>query len=43
MLAGSHNFLLMESVNQSLAGRMAVLATTVSHYEMEKEKYCHPV
>ena len=37
MLAGSHNFLLMESVNQSLAGRTAVLKLLpFSHYEMEK-------
>ncbi len=36
MLAGSHNFLLMESVNQSLAGRTAVLKLLpFSHAEME--------
>ncbi len=35
MLAGSHNFLLMESVNQSLAGRTAVLKLLpFSHAEM---------
>lgn len=35
MLAGSHNFLLMENVNQSLAGRTAVLKLLpFSHYEM---------
>lgn len=39
MLAGSHNFLLMESVNQSLAGRTAILKLLpFSHYEMEKGK-----
>lgn len=37
LLAGSHNFLLMESVNQSLAGRTAILKLLpFSHYEMEK-------
>lgn len=37
MLAGSHNFLLMESVNQSLAGRTAVLRLLpFSHCEMSK-------
>ncbi|MGN0006598.1 MAG: ATP-binding protein [Alistipes sp.] len=36
MLAGSHNFLLMESINQSLAGRTAVLKLLpFSHAEME--------
>lgn len=36
MLAGSHNFLLMESVNQSLAGRTAVLKLLpFSHEEMK--------
>lgn len=36
LLAGSHNFLLMESVNQSLAGRTAVLKLLpFSHREME--------
>lgn len=35
LLAGSHNFLLMESVNQSLAGRTAVLRLLpFSHEEM---------
>ena len=35
MLAGSHNFLLMENVNQSLAGRTAVLKLLpFSHQEM---------
>ena len=35
LLAGSHNFLLMESVNQSLAGRTAILKLLpFSHYEM---------
>lgn len=35
MLAGSHNFLLMENVNQSLAGRTAVLKLLpFSHREM---------
>lgn len=37
LLAGSHNFLLMESVNQSLAGRTAVLRLLpFSHSEMKK-------
>lgn len=37
MLAGSHNFLLMENVNQSLAGRTAVLKLLpFSHYEMKQ-------
>lgn len=36
LLAGSHNFLLMESVNQSLAGRTAVLKLLpLSHEEMK--------
>jgi len=36
LLAGSHNFLLMESVNQSLAGRTAVLKLLpFSHEEMK--------
>lgn len=35
MLVGSHNFQLMESVNQSLVGRTAVLRLLpLSHYEM---------
>ena len=35
LLAGSHNFLLMQSVSQSLAGRTAVLKLLpFSHYEM---------
>lgn len=35
MLAGSHNFLLMENVNQSLAGRTAILKLLpFSHHEM---------
>ena len=38
-LAGSHNFLLMESVNQSLAGRTAVLRLLpFSHKEMRRGK-----
>lgn len=38
-LAGSHNFLLMESVNQSLAGRTAVLRLLpFSHKEMRQGK-----
>lgn len=38
LLAGSHNFLLMESVNQSLAGRTAVLRLLpFSHSEMLRE------
>lgn len=37
LLAGSHNFLLMESVNQSLAGRTAVLKLLpFSHEEMKE-------
>lgn len=36
LLAGSHNFLLMESINQSLAGRTAILnLLPFSHYEMQ--------
>lgn len=36
LLAGSHNFLLMESVNQSLAGRTAILKLLpFSHKEMK--------
>lgn len=36
MLAGSHNFLLMENINQSLAGRTAVLKLLpFSHIEMD--------
>lgn len=36
LLAGSHNFLLMESVNQSLAGRTAILSLLpFSHHEMQ--------
>lgn len=39
LLAGSHNFLLMESVNQSLAGRTAVLKLLpFSHQEMAAGK-----
>lgn len=35
MLAGSHNFLLLENVNQSLAGRTAILKLLpFSHHEM---------
>lgn len=35
LLAGSHNFLLMESINQSLAGRTAILSLLpFSHHEM---------
>ncbi len=37
LLAGSHNFLLMESINQSLAGRTAILKLLpFSHVEMQK-------
>lgn len=37
LLAGSHNFLLMESVNQSLAGRTAILKLLpLSHHEMKE-------
>ena len=37
LLAGSHNFLLMESINQSLAGRTAILSLLpFSHHEMQK-------
>lgn len=37
LLAGSHNFLLMESVNQSLAGRTAILKLLpFSHHEMKE-------
>ncbi|MFV0396952.1 MAG: ATP-binding protein [Bacteroidales bacterium] len=37
LLAGSHNFLLMESINQSLAGRTAVLRLLpFSHHEMQE-------
>jgi uncharacterized protein len=37
LLAGSHNFLLMESINQSLAGRTALLRLLpFSHYEMKR-------
>mgnify|MGYP003554312272 FL=1 len=36
LLAGSHNFLLMESINQSLAGRTAILRLLpFSHTEMK--------
>ena len=36
LLAGSHNFLLMESINQSLAGRTAILnLLPFSHHEMQ--------
>lgn len=36
LLAGSHNFLLMESINQSLAGRTAILKLLpFSHAEMQ--------
>ncbi|MEG0518447.1 MAG: ATP-binding protein [Bacteroidales bacterium] len=36
LLAGSHNFLLMESINQSLAGRTAILSLLpFSHHEMQ--------
>ena len=36
LLAGSHNFLLMESINQSLAGRTAILKLLpFSHQEMK--------
>lgn len=38
ILAGSHNFLLMEQVNQSLAGRTAVLKLLpLSHHELKKD------
>ena len=37
LLAGSHNFLLMENINQSLAGRTAILKLLpFSHTEMKK-------
>lgn len=37
LLAGSHNFLLMENVNQSLAGRTAILRLLpFSHFEMKR-------
>lgn len=37
LLAGSHNFLLMENVNQSLAGRTAILKLLpFSHHEMKE-------
>lgn len=37
LLAGSHNFLLMESINQSLAGRTAILKLLpFSHAEMKE-------
>ena len=37
MLAGSHNFLLMENITQSLAGRTAILKLLpLSHAEMQK-------
>lgn len=39
LLAGSHNFLLMENVNQSLAGRTAILKLLpFSHHEMDEGK-----
>lgn len=37
LLAGSHNFLLMENINQSLAGRTAILKLLpFSHTEMQQ-------
>lgn len=37
LLAGSHNFLLMENINQSLAGRTAILRLLpFSHHEMKE-------
>lgn len=37
LLAGSYNFLLMENINQSLAGRTAILKLLpFSHYEMKE-------
>lgn len=39
LLAGSHNFLLMENINQSLAGRTAILKLLpFSHHEMDEGK-----
>lgn len=42
LLAGSHNFLLMESINQSLAGRTAILRLLpFSHTEMKNANILH--
>ncbi len=43
LLAGSHNFLLMESINQSLAGRTAILRLLpFSHLEMKESNILPP-
>ena len=43
LLAGSHNFLLMESINQSLAGRTAILRLLpFSHIEMKEGNILPP-
>ena len=43
LLAGSHNFLLMESVNQSLAGRTAILKLLpLSRFEMQNGNVLPP-
>ncbi|WP_195209746.1 MULTISPECIES: ATP-binding protein [Bacteroides] len=43
LLAGSHNFLLMESINQSLAGRTAILRLLpFSHLEMKEGNILPP-
>lgn len=43
LLAGSHNFLLMESINQSLAGRTAILnLLPFSHHEMQTSNILPP-
>ncbi|MEG0899745.1 MAG: ATP-binding protein [Oscillospiraceae bacterium] len=43
LLAGSHNFLLMENINQSLAGRTAILRLLpFSHYEMKQGNILPP-
>lgn len=43
LLAGSHNFLLMENINQSLAGRTAILRLLpFSHYEMKEGNILPP-
>ena len=43
LLAGSHNFLLMENINQSLAGRTAILRLLpFSHFEMKEGNILPP-
>ena len=43
LLAGSHNFLLMESINQSLAGRTAIVRLLpFSHLEMKEGNILPP-